>query len=109
MVCDDPDAPGKTFVHWVIFNLPAGPQELKEGIPTDKALANGAKQGTNDFDEIGYHGPAPPEGQSHRYVFKLYALDQLLNLPAGATKNDLLKAMKGHVIAKGQLEGKYSG
>jgi Raf kinase inhibitor-like YbhB/YbcL family protein len=108
LICDDPDAPNKTWVHWVIFNLPADTHKLKEGIPREKALPAGARQGINDVDEIGYSGPGPPEGETHRYFFKLYALDQLLDLPAGATKNDLLKAMKGHVLAKGQLMGKFS-
>jgi Raf kinase inhibitor-like YbhB/YbcL family protein len=107
LIADDPDAPRETWVHWVLFNLPAETRELKEGVPTDKTLPNGAKQGTNDFKKIGYGGPAPPPGKPHRYFFKLYALDAPLDLPPGATKDQVLAAMKGHLLAQGQLMGKY--
>jgi Raf kinase inhibitor-like YbhB/YbcL family protein len=107
LICADPDAPGGTWVHWVIFNLPAQARELEEGVATTDVLGNGAKQGKNDFDKIGYGGPAPPKGKPHRYFFKLYALDTTLDLPAGASKAQLDKAMKGHVLAEGQLMGTY--
>jgi Raf kinase inhibitor-like YbhB/YbcL family protein len=107
LICDDPDAPRKTWVHWVIFNLPADARELTAAVPSTDKLDNGAKQGTNDFRKIGYGGPAPPPGKPHRYFFKLYALDTLLDLPPGATKDQLLAAMKGHVLAEGQLIGQY--
>jgi Raf kinase inhibitor-like YbhB/YbcL family protein len=107
MICDDPDAPRGTWVHWVLFNLPAQARELEEGVPTTEALGNGAKQGKNDFGNIGYGGPAPPKGKPHRYFFKLYALDVALDLPSGATKAELEKAMKGHILAEGQLMGNY--
>jgi len=106
LIGDDPDAPMGTWVHWVLFNLPANVKELAEATPPDKELSSGAKQGKNDFRRIGYGGPCPPGG-THRYFFKLYALDIALNLAAGATKGDLLKAMQGHVLAEGQLMGKY--
>lgn len=106
IICDDPDAPMGTWVHWVLFNLPASTKELTENVPTKKVLPNGAKQGTNDFGRIGYGGPCPPGG-THRYYFKVYALDCELKLDAGATKAQLLKAMEGHVLAEGQLMGKY--
>jgi len=106
LISDDPDAPMGTWVHWVIFGLPAETRELEENIPTDKTLSNGAKQGTNDFGNIGYGGPCPPSG-AHRYFFKIYALDTELDLAAGARKNELLKAMEGHVLGQGQLIGKY--
>ena len=106
LIADDPDAPMGTWVHWVLFNLPANIKELAEAVPPDKELASGAKQGKNDFRRIGYGGPCPPGG-THRYFFKLYALDVALNLAAGATKADLLKAMHGHMLAEGQLMGKY--
>ncbi|MBM3285482.1 MAG: YbhB/YbcL family Raf kinase inhibitor-like protein [Candidatus Aminicenantes bacterium] len=106
LISDDPDAPMGTWVHWVLFNLPATEKGLPEAVPPDKELKNGAKQGRNDFRRIGYGGPCPPGG-THRYFFKIYALDTVLNLPAGATKADLLKAMEGHVLAQGQLMGKY--
>ena len=106
LICDDPDAPMGTFVHWVIFGLPADTKELAENIPPDKTLPNGAKQGTTDFGRIGYGGPCPPSG-THRYFFKIYALDSQVDLPAGATKRELLEAMEGHILGQGQLIGKY--
>ena len=107
LICDDPDAPRGTWVHWVLFNLPAQTRELEEGVPTTETLGNGAKQGKNDFGNIGYGGPAPPKGKPHRYFFKLYALDVTLDLPPGATKAQLEDAMKGHILAEGQLMGTY--
>jgi Raf kinase inhibitor-like YbhB/YbcL family protein len=108
LICDDPDAPRKTWVHWVLFNLPADMNELPEAVPAERTLARGARQGTNDFGKIGYGGPAPPRGHgAHRYFFKLYALDTTLDLQPGATKADVEAAMKGHVLAEGQLMGKY--
>ena len=106
LICDDPDAPMGTWVHWVLYNLPADIQELPENVPPQKTLANGAKQGTTDFRKIGYGGPCPPSG-THRYYFKLYALDTEIKLDAGITKKQLLEAMKGHILAEGQLMGKY--
>jgi Raf kinase inhibitor-like YbhB/YbcL family protein len=107
LICDDPDAPRKTWVHWVLYNLPAGQRELKEAVPAQEEIAGGAKQGKNDFGKIGYAGPAPPPGKPHRYFFKLYALDTQLDLAPGATKDQLIAAMKGHVLAEGQLMGQY--
>jgi Raf kinase inhibitor-like YbhB/YbcL family protein len=107
LICDDPDAPRGTWVHWVIFNLPADLRGLDAGVPTQETLTNGANQGKNDFGNLGYGGPAPPRGKPHRYFFKLYALDALLELSAGATKEQLVAAMKGHVLAEGQLMGRY--
>jgi Raf kinase inhibitor-like YbhB/YbcL family protein len=101
LIMDDPDAPGRVFVHWVLFNIPASLAELPEG-----AKAIGA-QGTNNFRKMGYSGPCPPSGSSHRYFFKLYALDQELKLSPGASKADLEDAKKGHILATGQLIGKY--
>ena len=107
LIADDPDAPGKTWVHWVIYDLPGDTHELHENVPHDKTLPNCAKQGLTDFKKIGYGGPCPPSG-THRYYFKVYALDKKLDLTPGATKPQLLDAMKGHVVAEGQLMGKYS-
>jgi Raf kinase inhibitor-like YbhB/YbcL family protein len=107
LICDDPDAPRGTWVHWVLFNLPPQTRELEEGVPTIATLGNGAKQGKNDFGNIGYGGPAPPKGKPHRYFFKLYALDVALDVPAGTTKAELEKAMKGHILAEGQIMGTY--
>jgi Raf kinase inhibitor-like YbhB/YbcL family protein len=107
LICDDPDAPRGTWVHWVFFNLPPDKRELEEGVPGQETLDSGAKQGKNDFKKIGYGGPSPPPGKPHRYFFKLYALDTLLELAPGATKNQVIATMKGHVLAEGQLMGKY--
>ncbi|MFC1738478.1 YbhB/YbcL family Raf kinase inhibitor-like protein [Planctomycetota bacterium] len=106
LISDDPDAPMGTWVHWVLYELPAETSELAENIPADESLPNGAKQGTSDFGRIGYGGPCPPSG-THRYFFKIYALDSDAGLEAGATKGQLLKAMEGHILATGQLIGKY--
>jgi Raf kinase inhibitor-like YbhB/YbcL family protein len=107
LICDDPDAPMGTWVHWVVYDLPPTATGLSEGVPKSSELVNGAKQGVNDYKKTGYGGPCPPPGRPHRYFFKLYALDTLLNLNSGATKADLLKAMDGHVLAEGQLMGTY--
>jgi len=106
LISDDPDAPMGTWVHWVLYNLPPDTKELPERMPTDATLASGARNGKNDFRKLGYGGPLPPSG-THRYYFKLYALDTMLNLPPGATKQQLLKAMEGHILGQGQLMGKY--
>jgi Raf kinase inhibitor-like YbhB/YbcL family protein len=107
LVCEDPDAPRGLWVHWVIFHLPASARELLEGVPAADVLPEGAKQGKNDFGNLGYGGPSPPRGKPHRYYFKLYALDAQLDLPAGATRDEFLAAMRGHVLAEGQLMGRY--
>jgi Raf kinase inhibitor-like YbhB/YbcL family protein len=107
LMCDDPDAPRGTWVHWVIFGLPAGSRGLPEGIPAERTLASGARQGTNDFRRIGYGGPCPPRGPAHRYYFKVYALDIEPDLSPGASKQDLIEAMEGHILAKGELMGRY--
>lgn len=106
LICDDPDAPMGVWVHWVVFNIPPHVTEFPAEIPPDKTLGNGAKHGTNDFRRLGYGGPCPPGG-THRYFFKLYALDLELNLQSGATKARVEEAMKGHILAEGQLMGKY--
>ena len=107
LICDDPDAPMGTWVHWVIYGLPPTVAELAEKVPTTETLANGARQGINDFKRVGYGGPCPPSGRPHRYFFKLYALDAEIPLKPRATKKELLRAMDGHVLAEGQLMGKY--
>ncbi len=106
LISDDPDAPMGTWVHWVLFNIPPNMKELHENIPPKKVLDNGARQGITDFRRIGYGGPCPPGG-THRYYFKLYALDTEIDLDAGITKEQLLDAMEGHILAEGQLMGKY--
>jgi Raf kinase inhibitor-like YbhB/YbcL family protein len=106
LISDDPDAPMGTWVHWVMYNIPPDIGELPENVPMDEVLSNGAKQGLTDFRRVGYGGPCPPSG-THRYFFKIYALDIVTDLDAGATKKQLLAAMKGHILAEGQLIGKY--
>ncbi|MFQ5882748.1 MAG: YbhB/YbcL family Raf kinase inhibitor-like protein [Candidatus Methylomirabilales bacterium] len=106
LIADDPDAPMGTWVHWVIWNIPASVLNLAENLTKTASLPNGARQGTTDFRRIGYGGPCPPSG-THRYFFKLYALDTTLNLPASTTKHDLKKAMEGHILAQAELMGKY--
>lgn len=106
LICDDPDAPRKTWVHWVLFDLPAGTKGLSEGV-TARESAEGGTHGVNDFRKLGYGGPCPPSG-THRYLFKLYALDSDLKLPAGATKDQVVRAMEGHILGEGTLTGKYS-
>lgn len=110
VIADDPDAPPHTWVHWVIYRIPPTADGLKEGIepvPQPPSPA-GAVQGKNDFGNMGYGGPMPPRGHGpHHYHFKLYALDTELDLQAGATKQELLKAMEGHIIAQAELVGTY--
>jgi len=106
IICEDPDAPAGTWTHWVIFNLPGGMRGLEGEKTNEKVLDNGAIQGVNDFGKIGYGGPCP-SGGTHRYYFKIYALDKKLDLRIGATKKELLEAMQGHVLGEGQLMGRY--
>jgi len=106
LICDDPDAPGGTWVHWVLFNLPPASNALPAEVSSAKVLDNGAKHGKNDFRRFGYGGPCPPGG-THRYYFKVYALDSMLDLDVGIMKADLVKAMQGHILAEGQLMGRY--
>lgn len=107
LIADDPDAPVGTWVHWVIYDLPGDAKELAEGVPTQESLPNGAKQGVNDFKKVGYGGPCPPRGPAHRYLFKLYALDRPTNSRPRATNQQLLAAMKGHILGEARLIGKY--
>lgn len=107
LICEDPDAPMGTFTHWVLYNLPATATGLPENVAKTASLPDGSQQGENSFRNTGYNGPAPPPGKAHRYFFKLYALDTVLTLDAGAGKGDLLNAMNGHILAWGQLMGTY--
>jgi hypothetical protein len=107
LIADDPDAPVGTWVHWVLFDLPANARALPQNIPKKEQLADGSRQGRNDFRKIGYGGPCPPPGRPHRYFFKLYALDTKLNLKPGATKKDVERAMQGHILAQGEWVGRY--
>ncbi len=103
----DPDAPRGTWVHWVLYNLPAGTRALPEGLPALGQLPDGALQGRNDFGEIGYGGPCPPPGLPHHYIFTLYALNAKLNLPVGATRAQVEAAMQGYILASGKLVGLF--
>ncbi len=108
LICDDPDAPMGTWVHWVLFNIPANITELPEGISiADDSSFASAVEGKNDFGKTEYGGPCPPRGPAHRYYFKIYALDTMLDLDKKADKADVEKAMKGHILAQGQIMGKY--
>ncbi|MBI3981913.1 MAG: YbhB/YbcL family Raf kinase inhibitor-like protein [Gemmatimonadetes bacterium] len=109
LIVDDPDAPGRVFVHWVLYGIVPSVTALPSGLSGDARLtgAIAALQGTNDFRKTGYNGPCPPPGGPHRYVFTLYALKQELALPPGATKTVLLEAMKGHVLEQATLTGTY--
>ena len=106
LVCDDPDAPMGTWDHWLLFNIPASVTELPEGVPAQAELPNGARHGKNSWGRKDYGGPCPPGG-THRYFFKFYALDTLLDLKPGASKRELLNAMQGHILAQTELMGKF--
>ena len=103
----DPDAPMGTWVHWVIFNIPPSINKLKENIPAVKVLEDGTIQGINDLRKTGYGGPCPPGG-THRYYFKIYALDKKLSITSSTTKKDLEQSMREHIVAEGKIMGKYS-
>lgn len=109
LICDDPDAPGGTFVHWVLYNLPPATRAIPEGVPAFEILRElgGARQGKNDFHRLGYGGPCPPPGKAHRYEFRLYALDVLLPVKGGPSKADIERAMEGHVLATSRIVGTY--
>ncbi len=107
LIVDDPDAPSGAFTHWVIFNLPPDTRSLPEAVPNENKLTSGALQGKNGFGKIGYAGPCPPSGSPHHYRFTFYALDKSLDLAAGASKEQALRAMQGHVLAESQLIGVY--
>jgi len=107
IICEDPDAPSGTWTHWVIFNLPGEKNSIQEWIMDREEQKNGARQGLNDFGTVGYSGPCPPGG-THRYYYKVYALDTEIPLPPKISKTDLLKAMEGHIIDEGSLMGRYT-
>ncbi len=108
LIVDDPDAPTGTFVHWVAFDIPAVENGLPAGVEHYGDRTDGMKQGCNDFDRTGYGGPMPPRGEMHRYRFKLYALDDRLPLDPGASRDELERAMRGHVLDEAQLVGRYA-
>ncbi|MDD3296797.1 MAG: YbhB/YbcL family Raf kinase inhibitor-like protein [Candidatus Omnitrophica bacterium] len=107
LICEDPDAPFKVCVHWVLYDIPKETSVLKENI-SDQDLADlGIKKGTNDFGKIGYQGPCPPQGKSHKYIFKLYALDKAIGLGEGANKKDVIEAIQGHILAEAKTTAIY--
>jgi Raf kinase inhibitor-like YbhB/YbcL family protein len=111
LIMEDPDAPAGVWVHWVVYDIPAGEKGLAAAAPKADALPDGARHGlawgVNAFDRVGYSGPCPPPGKPHRYVFTLFALDKKLNLPARKPKPELVKAMEGHILAQAELIGLY--
>lgn len=104
----DPDAPGGTFTHWLLYNLPSGISGLPADVLKQGQLTDGTRQGRNDFSKTGYSGPCPPRGSTHRYFFDIFALDTNLNVPALATREQLEDAMNTHVLARGKLIARYS-
>ena len=108
IIADDPDAPNTTWVHWIVYDIPASVTFLEEGQGSSESIFHGAKHGVNDFGNKNYGGPCPPAGHGvHRYYFKVYALDEMLDLEPGPSKAELLEAMEGHILAKGSIKGLY--
>lgn len=107
LISDDPDAPVGTWVHWVLYNLPTETRALPEAVALDADLPDGSRNGQNSWRRLGYGGPCPPSG-AHRYFFKLYALDTALDLSAGASKEQLLRTMEGHILAQAEVMGIYT-
>lgn len=107
LVADDPDAPAGTWVHWVLWGLPASTTGLPEGVPAREEVLDGVRQGENDFGNLGYGGPCPPAGAEHRYFFKLYALDAEPELPPGATRSQLMEAVGSSIVDRCELVGRY--
>jgi Raf kinase inhibitor-like YbhB/YbcL family protein len=107
LICEDPDAPRGTWIHWVVYNLPPDCAELPESVSPNGALPTGAEEGSNSWSKVGYGGPSPPPGKPHRYIFRLFALDAVLKVLHRPTKAQLEQAMKGHILASAQWLGKY--
>jgi Raf kinase inhibitor-like YbhB/YbcL family protein len=107
LIVSDPDAPSGTWIHWIVYDLPASIRRLPEGLPKAGDIEGGGRQGTSSFQEVGYGGPCPPPGDAHHYHFTLFALNARLGLQAGATREQVDRAMKGRVIAKAELVGLY--
>lgn len=107
VLLEDPDAPGGTFTHWLMYDLPLGMQTVAEGVPAAGEIPGGGLQGLNDFGKVGYGGPCPPPGRPHRYIFRVLALDKTLGLPSRASKDSVQQAMRGHLLAEGNLMGKF--
>lgn len=108
LICDDPDAPGGTFAHWVLYGIPADRTELEEAVPAESRLEWGARHGRNDFGKTAFGGPCPPRGSEHRYYFRLYALDEAPDLPPGATRQQVLDRIEPHVLDSSELVARYA-
>jgi Raf kinase inhibitor-like YbhB/YbcL family protein len=107
LVCEDPDAPSGLWVHWVLWGIAPTATALAEGVKRDQTLADGSRQGRNNFGKVGHNGPCPPPGKPHRYFYRLYALDSVPDLEPGATRQQLLDAIKGHILGQAELVGRY--
>lgn len=107
LIFDDEDAPAGTWIHWVLFNIPASVRSLPEGVSTGAMVDGLGVHGANSWGDLGYGGPCPPKGGPHRYTFRLFALDTLLDLDAGASRAELDQAMEGHILGSGLLTGRY--
>lgn len=107
LICEDPDAPRGTWVHWVLYDLPGGLRSLEEDVPKSPYLTGSARQGVNDFRRVGYGGPMPPPGSEHHYVFALYALSKPTGLSPGATKAQVMEAIRGNILARAELVGTF--
>jgi len=107
LIADDPDAPAGTWTHWILYDLPVATKNLPESVPKVDVLTTGGKQGRNDFQKIGYGGPCPPPGKPHRYFFRLYALDEAVNLKPGIGRADVERAMQGHILKVAEWIGTY--
>ena len=107
LICEDPDAPSGLWVHWVVWGIPPATTALPEDVKKDATLADGSRQGRNDFGNLGHNGPCPPRGKPHRYSFKLYALDAVPTLEPGATRSQFLDAIRGHILGQTELMGRY--
>ena len=108
LICDDPDAPMGTWVHWVVYGIPGDARSLSENIPSTESFLDGSLQGNTDFKgRVGYGGPCPPPGKPHRYYFTLYALGSKPDLPAGVTKAELLETISNDVLAECNLMGTF--
>ncbi|MCP4632285.1 MAG: YbhB/YbcL family Raf kinase inhibitor-like protein [candidate division Zixibacteria bacterium] len=107
LICDDPDAPSGTFVHWVVYNIPAEVTSLPENIPDSETLDNGATHGSTHFGSLGYGGPCPPSGNPHRYYFKIYAVDFITAWKPGMSETKVMNRIEGHILLQGELMGTY--
>ena len=107
LICDDPDAPAGTWIHWVLYDIPSTTSILPEGLDKTKIVLGNAKQGINDFGKIGYNGPMPPPGRTHRYFFKIYAVDKETGMAPGMKKDQVIKTIEGHILGQAEIIGTY--